>query len=858
MSKKPVHPPYLAKKLLSFMRNYSKEYSSGGDLVEEYREIAKERGRCIAYLWYWWQVLYAIPTYILLQIEFGGTMFKNYLYVALRNMKRQKGYSLINISGLAIGMTCSILIFLFIQYEISYDKYHENADDIYRVNSEIPITRRGTNMNATSPGKLAPALVNDFPEVLRASRIKRIESTISCDDIIFTEKKFFYTDPEFLKIFTFPLIFGDPETALKEPYSLLITEKIAEKYFGNENPLNKTLLINNRNDYQVTGILKNPPNNSHFTFDFLASISTLDENVFRWNSTNYIGTYIQLQKHSNPDKLENKLPEFLRKYMGENTFWRFHLQPLTSIHLHGNIDHEIEVNSDIKYIYIFSAVAFLIMLIACFNYMNLSTARSANRTKEIGVRKVFGAERKQIIRQFIFESMIFAVIAFFISILLIKLFLPTFNLLIDRNLEFAFFHNGKILLGLVILTILVGIISGSYPAFFLSTFHPIHVIKGKQILKSASVFRNSLVVFQFVISIVLIISVLIINIQGKYINKNLGFNKDHIVIVDSRIENNLRPIILNELNQYPHISGTSLSSHLPPGINSHTGSIVWEGKNDDERSSFYEAWIDYEFLDFYGLELLKGRNFSEEFPSDARHAYIINETAVRTLGWENPIGKEFGYSYDNMYGEVIGVVKDFHHWSFHLNIEPIVFSLSGQNIYERRILSIKINSNEIHSTLAYIEGIFKKYSQPLNYSFLDDRVNKMYTAENKLERILNCFSLIAIFIGCLGLFGLITLTSERRTKEIGIRKVIGATVINIIFLLSKDLVKLVLIANIIAWPIAYYAMNKWLQNFAYRIDIGLGIFLISGVIALIIALLIVSYKAIKAATANPVDSLRYE
>ncbi len=852
-------PPRLAKWILLRMSRYEDDFLCVGDLDEEYKEIFQEAGYRKARFWYWIQVLRSIPSYLRISILWGFIMFKNYLKTALRHIKRHKWYSFINISGLAIGMTCCILILLYIQYELSYDKFHDDAHDIYRIAFEIPDR---LVMNASSFGLLAPALMQNFPEVQSAARIRRLESTVFYKNNAFTEKNFFLADPEFFDVFTFPVIAGDPEKALGEPFSVMITQETAEKYFGDEDPIGKTLLIDNKHDYKITGILKNPPQNSHFKFDFLASFITIDkiweDYSLSWMNTNRILTYVRLQKDYDPDDLERKFPEFLRRYGREDVV--FHLQPLTGIHHHGTIRNDLEANSDIRYIYIFSVIAFLIVLIACFNYMNLSTARSVYRSKEVGVRKVVGAERKHIIRQFMSESIIFALAALFISVFLVKLLLPVFNSLVDRYLFFNFFSNNEMLLGLFILAAIVGFISGSYPALFLSSFHPVLILKGMRSSKGSSAFRNFLVVFQFAISIVLIIGTLVIYKQLHYIkNRNLGFHKEQIVIVDIKDENvkNIYQTMKNDLKQNPRILGASFSCDLPNEIDARN-SFRWEGQTEENRwQLFNTAAVDNEFIDLLGLELTEGRNFSEEFPTD-KQACILSETAVKTIGWENPIGKRFGYWKE---GTVIGVMKDFHHLSLHSAIGPtVLLHVDKEADLNLNYLLIKINPGDIPGTLAFIKKKFKEYSPhyPFNVTFLDDRVDKMYRTDNKLGQILNVFSFTAIFIACLGLFGLAAFTAERRTKEIGIRKVIGATVSNIVILLSREFIKLMLIAFILACPIAYFAMNRWLHGFAYKTHVGVAVFILSALLAFISVLLTVSYQSIKAARANPVDSLRYE
>jgi len=852
-------PPGLAKWILLRMSQYEDDFLCVGDLDEEFKEVLQEAGYRKARFWYWAQVLRSVPAYLKITILWGFIMFKNYLKTVLRHVKRHKGYSFINIAGLAIGMTCCILILLYIQYELSYDKFHEDAHDIYRIAFKIPDR---IDMNASSFGLLAPALVQDFPEVQSAARIRKLQSTVFYKNHAFTEKNFFLADSQFFDVFTFPMISGDPEKALSQPFSVLITQEMTEKYFGDEDPIGKTLLVDNKHEYKITGILKNPPQNSHFKFDFLASFITIDkiweDYSLSWMNTNRILTYVRLQKDYDPDDLERKFPEFLRRYGREDVV--FHLQPLTGIHLHGTIRNDIEANSDIRYIYIFSVIAFLIVLIACFNTMNLSTARSVYRSKEVGVRKVVGAERKHIIRQFMSESIIFSLAALVISVFLVKMLLPAFNSLVDRNLSFNFFSNNEMLFGLFILAIIVGFISGSYPALFLSSFHPVHILKGMRAHKGSSAFRNFLVVFQFAVSIVLIIGTLVIYQQLHYIKtRDLGFHKEQIVIVDIKDENlkNVYQTMRNDLKQNPRIIGVSFSCDLPNEIDARN-SFRWEGQTEENRwQLFNTAAVDNEFIDLLGLELTMGRNFSEEFPSD-NQACILSEKAVRIIGWENPIGKRFGYRKE---GTVIGVIKDFHHLSLHSAIGPtVLLHVDKETDLNLNYLLIEINPGDIPGTLAFIKKKFKEYSPhyPFDFTFLDDRVDKMYRTDNKLGQILNVFSFTAIFIACLGLFGLAAFTAERRTKEIGIRKVIGATVSNIVFLLSREFIKLMLIGFILACPIGYFAMNRWLQTFAYRTHVGVVVFILAALLALLTVLLTVSYQSIKAATANPVDSLRYE
>jgi putative ABC transport system permease protein len=877
VTQKKDTPPLLGEKLLKLFLPKGDSVSVAGDYEELYTEIVQSRGKFMAYAWYWTQIVKSIWAGVTVYVWWSLTMFKNYLKIAVRNIKRHKGYSFINIAGLSVGLTCCILILLYVKYEFSYDKYHENANNIYRVVMKFPgIDYMDSNWFNASPGGLKAALMEDFPEVIYSTRATRRRAYIYYDNNPFEERGIFFIDPEFFKIFSFPLISGDPETAVKEPFSMLITQKVAKKYFGNENPVGKKINVGKKYDYKVTGILENCPENSHFTFDILTSFNSLyttdgKDNIETWNGFNDLwNTYLQLPENYNPDYLESKFPEMIKKYGGEDFEGEFHLQPLTSIHLHSNINFEIEANGNILYIYLFSAIAFFIMMIACLNYMNLATARAASRFKEIGIRKVVGAGRRHIRRQFLGESMIFTLTAFFISIIFVQLSLPSFGSFIDRNLEFNFYSDFPFLIYLVCMALFVGLISGSYPAFYMSTLKPINIIKGAlftgSVTKKSSAFRNSLVVIQFVISIVMIVCTLTVYNQLVFIkNSNLGFTKEHIItgnIFDNNLRNNLE-LFKTELSRYPQILDVYVNGDLPVTI-SASNYARWEGFAEGEEGPLtYGAEVNYNFLDFFEIELIEGRNFSKEFTTDTSQAFILNETAVKITGWDEPIGKK--YSLWGRSGYVIGVIKDFHNTSLHLKVEPIALWLTSPNIpniLNRTIndFAIKIGSSDIPGTLAFIEDKFKEHSPDylFNFSFLDERVDRLYRSEQRLGRIFTYFTFIAIFISCLGLFGLASFTTEQRTKEIGIRKVLGASISGIMVLLSREFVKWVLAANVIAIPIAYIAMNRWLQNFAYRAGLGVHIFLFAALLAFFIAVITVSFKSFKSALANPVDSLRYE
>lgn len=859
-------PPKIAHWIISRLSEYERRFSFEGDLEEIFGYKAKNIGLRQAKQWYWIQAIKAVFLYWHFVHRENFAMLGNYLKATLRNIKRHKGHSLINIIGLAVGLTCSFLIMIYIQYELSFDRYHENENEIYRiVMFQKGNKLRGTEWFNSTPGTLKTAVPEAFSEVLKSTRAAPDEGIINHNGNLIRETGFRYADPEFLEIFSFPLLFGNQQTALSEPFSLLLTEEMAEKYFGNENPMDKVLNISDH-DYKITGVLKSIPKNSHFTFDFLASFNTYNK-IFNnpsfidsWNSSSNWNTYILTVKNVNSIELEEKITDLLKKHRDNAEGDKFHLQSLTSIHLQSKVNGDAPNVSDIRYVYLFSAIGLLIMLIACLNYINLTTARSAKRAKEIGVRKIVGAYRSNLIKQFLGESILFILFASMISFILSYLIIPSFGDFIERDLNINMMEYGWMILGLFGALILVGLLSGIYPAIFLSAFRPVNIIRGT--VKSgsnSSGFRSVLVVIQFVISVILVICSLIIYKQLEYIgNANIGFKKDHIIygIVDGYIRRSFQPF-KDEIEKNPNITDVYALGDMPISmpLNAYPD---WEGKNEGEEIYFYFGRVDYNFIDFFELEILKGRDFSKNLGTDVSEAWILNETAAEAIGWENPIGKSFS-GVPNPQGKVIGVVKDFHHTSLHHRVQPVALCLTKPE-RPRSYYAVKVKSENISGTIDNIKEKFKKFSPdyPFRYFFLDESVNSMYQSEQKLGDILYFFTFIAIFISCLGLFGLVSNTAEQKTKEIGIRKVLGASVSEILFQLSKEFIRWVLVANLIAWPVSYFVMNRWLQNFAYRANLGPDTFIFSALLALVIALLTVSYQSIKAATANPVDSLRYE
>jgi putative ABC transport system permease protein len=791
-------------------------------------------------------------------------VFKNYLKVAIRNLIRYKWHSVINITGLTIGIASCSLLLLWVEDEFSYDRYHVNADRIYRVISQAERNNK-IRRSAKSPAPLAPALLNEFPWIQKAVRFTKNEFLVKCNKKLFYEDIFF-ADPDVFDIFTFPLAAGNPKTALKAPNSILISEKMKEKYFGDADPMGKTITLGECNDFRITGVFKNIPRNSHFRFHFLGSVLTYRPDYHsEWGVSNYC-TYILLPKdsHAYAAAFKEKMPQFVEKYWGkklrEMYNLTFLLQPLTRIHLHSNMRNEIEPNRDIETVYIFSAIALFILLIACLNYINLATGRFANRAREVGMRKVLGASPAQLIRQFLGESFLLVLIALPIAILLAELFLPFFNYLSGKELVSHYFNNLSLLAALVGIILCVGLISGIVPALFISGFQPTAILR--EMLKTSSfipVLRRSLVVFQFSISIVLIISTLIIYDQLDYMRtKKLGFNKNHLVNI--AIKNNEEALLKYETIKYnflqhPGISAVSASAFSPGRPRWNMNYWIDDMKSDEYRMIGCIP-VDYDFLDTFEINIIEGRGFYRDFTTDTDSAFILNESAVKEFGWESAVGKRFNLS-NWKKGVVIGVVENFHYNSLHLKIEPLVLYIHPPHF---EYFSVRLIPNDISQTLDFLKSKWGElvHGEPFNYTFLDEDLDRLYKYEKKLGELFTIATFLAVFVACIGLFGMATFTAEHRIKEIGIRKVLGATVFEIAFLLSKEFTRWVLVSNIIAWPVAWYAMNKWLQNYTYRITIMPWTFLLAALLAFLIALLTVSYKSARAARTNPVEALRYE
>lgn len=808
-------------------------------------------------------------------------MLKNYLRVALRNLRKSQSYSAINIIGLAVGVACCVAIMLFVQDELGYDKYNKHADRIYRASFYASFNGRDIK-TAMSPAPLGPAVSRDFPEVAAYTRFHYEGSSVMVyRGRTFVEQKFYWADSTVFDVFTIPFVAGDPQTALTRPNTVVITESIARKYFGTDNPLGKILQRDKQTDYMVTGVIKDFPSNSHFRPDFLGSLTTQnDSRNPNWLSSNYY-TYFLMKKSIDPEKFKQKLDRELvahggpqlrmvtgvsiEQFLSAGNRVGFLVQPLTSIHLHSHLNHELGQNGNMSTIYIFSAIAFAILLIACINFINLSTARSEKRAKEVGIRKTLGSSRSHLVGQFIAESVLMSAVAVILSLGVVELFLPFFNETADKDLSLNLIGNPLTIPFLIGLAVVVGIIAGSYPAIYLSSFRPVDVLKSKSNKGGRKSFlRNGLVVFQFSISIALFIGTLIIYSQLKYVqSRDLGFDKEQAVVVyrTDDLGERIRSFE-HELKENKEILSVTNSSGIPGHQYSDSG--FWlQGTGAENLIDLRTMRCDYDFVSTYKLEMLKGRFFSREHPSDTA-AVVVNEEVEKAFGVKDIVGR-----YLEMPGEtladlkkfkVVGVVKDFNFHSLHEPILPLVMRLTPDTSPADPYLTVRLGPGNHVNTVAYIGSLWKKYAgnQEFMSDFLEDDLRGMYSADQRTNKIAGAFSLLAIFIASLGLLGLAAFTTEQRTKEIGIRKVLGASVTEVVALLSGQFVKWVLAANLIAWPIAYYIMNNWLRNFAYRMEISPWIFVASGTLALLIALATVSTHAIKAATANPVESLRYE
>ncbi len=810
-------------------------------------------------------------------------MLKNYLKIALRNLRKQPLYSFINISGLAVGIACCVLMLLYVQDEYAFDAIHHKGDRIYRVVEARQSPDQGTRHIAYTMGPLAPALESDFPEVVQTLRMigRSVgRATVGYGQNRFYEGDHLFAEPSFFELFDFEMRRGDPQTALNAPLSVVLTETAARKYFGDLDPFGKTLSAGRFGDFEVTGILRDPPVNSHLQFSMLFSFATLEgqdgwkEWIADWQSDGFI-TYVLLEEGQSAANLEAGLAALGARHRdAESTAARqVHLQALGDVHFqssHIEFDRN-DAKTDLTYLYVFSAIALFIILIACINYMNLATAQSMKRAREVGMRKVVGAHRWQLIGQFLGESLLFTVVALVVALVLVMLFLPAFNAFTGKALHWDLSTNGAVLLGLLGLTLIVGLLSGSYPAFYLSRFSPAVVLKGKLAVGSgAALLRQGLVVAQFALSIGMIVSTVVVYNQLDYIrSKRLGFDQEHLVVVDVNSGNSRQnfQVFKDEVMRLASVQSVAVSSRVPgewkdiPLVE-----VQPEGATDDAVQTMSFLGVDEDFLETFQMETIAGRFFTGHHPTDST-TVLINEAAARLLGWDDPIGRRIRVPRVNRGGrsreveftaEIVGVVRDFHFRSLHEQIGPMVLGWRLNPIQAIDYYTLRISGDDVPATIAQLEAIHKAFDDtPFELNFLDAQLNRFYQDDQRVGGLFGVAAALAIFIACLGLFGLAAFMAQQRTKEIGVRKVLGASVGGIVLLLSKDFARLLLIAFVLALP-TYFLMERWLSTFAYRIEISWWMFFLSGLAALVIASLTVSYQAIKAAVADPVRALRYE
>jgi len=863
MNKSPFAPPALAEKILRGMHNHGEDFAFVGDINEEYSSLVKKKGEKGARAWYWGQVLAGLPAFLKDSICWSHQMFKNYLVVTWRNVKRHKGFSFINIAGLAVGMAACLLIMLWVRDELSYNRFHKNADRLYLVVSER-VNHRGEFYDET-PVPLAGPLAKDYPEIAKVVRFNFRRNVIARhEEKAFTDWKGAYVDPEVFGAFTFPFAKGNAESALDKLNGVVLTETAAQKLFGGADPVGQMMEIEG-DLVEVTGILRDIPETSDIQADYFRPLQAMKEIVeyrrFIWNWFS-CWTFVMLNDGANPAAVIPKISGLLNT----NRPW---VKDQLDVSLFALRDMHLRRpggGGPIKYVYIFGAVALMIMLIACINFMNLATARSAKRAREVGLRKVVGSRRPQLIKQFFMESTLFALLAAVVAVMLTLAATPLFTQLAGKPLRLDPSDAG-LLLGLVGMVVFSGVVAGSYPALVLSSFQPADVLKGNLLLRkgtnrgmaaTGARFRQGLVITQFVLSIGLIVCALFIFKQLDYMRHgDMGFDKDNLVTISIPEKHQGQAEALKaELAQSPHIAG--ITAYGPEG---HGGNIDWDNASGDLAylgDNTVYLMVDFDYLQTHKMEIVAGRDFSREFPSDVKSAYLLNEEALKRWDFKDPVGKRFALN--KAPGTVIGVYKN-QHFGLKDELRPSVLYLRPITDWDGfRFLTVRLKAGRVPEALADIRRTWKARIAdiPLEYHFVDETIDALYQSEERLSRLINAFTLLAIGISCLGLFGMASFMAQQKTKEIGVRKVLGASVSRIVVLMTKEIVRWVVLANLVAWPVAYWAVRSWLNDYPYRIKIGVEVFILSGLAASAIAVLTVIYQAVKAAVADPTHSLRYE
>ncbi len=788
-------------------------------------------------------------------------MFLSYIKTAFRNLRKYKGYSIINITGLAIGIACCILILMWVRDEMSYDGFHVKSDRLFRAVQEQ--TYRGGELFpvAVTAAPLGPALKDEIPEIADTCRFTNAPRfLVRYGDKRFYESGLGMADPSFFTMFSFPLVNGDPETVFKQLNALVISESMAEKYFGDEDPIGKVIRLENRFDLVVAGVMRDVPVNSHLQFDFVMPFKLLEfggQRLDQWGNNSYY-TYVELSEAADPIAADRKIRDFITKHLPESTA-TLHLQPLQRIHLHSDYVADMPGHGDIRYIYIFSLVALFVLIIACINFVNLATARSGNRAREVGMRKVTGARRSDILWQFLGESVFYALIAFVLALGFVALLLPAFNNLSAKSMMLSVSGSWAFFLGLIGMAVLAGLSAGIYPAIFLSGFSPVRVLRASTTAgPKGRTFRRVLVVVQFALSIGLIIASVVVKSQLDFIrNKELGFDREQVVFMRFGVQTaGFYEAFKLEALTDPAVLGVTSADQLPTYILNSTSDVTWQAKDPNDEILIHNTTVTHDYFATMKMEIIDGRAFSREFITDEKQSYILNEAAARIMGEESPVGKSLNVWDDP--GTVIGVVEDFHFKSINTRIEPLFIRLRPPQPYT--YLLVRLGDVDLPGALKHLGQAWDKVSPefPLEPAFLDEEFDRLYRAEQRMGTLFGAFTALAIVIACLGLLGLASFMAERRTREIGIRKVLGATAASIVLLLSREFVILVMLANLVAWPAAWYVMARWLQNYAYHSRLNPLVFVGAGLSALLIALLTVSFQAVRAALSDPVDSIRYE
>lgn len=876
MQKKQPQPPKYAQKFLTWLLKTELAEEVLGDLEEKFEEQLAKKSSFKAKANYYYQTFnyirpFAMKNSIITDLN-PFFMFSSYFKIAWRSFFKQKLYAVINVTGMTIGMSCFILIALYIQYELSYDKQHEKADRIYRIaQKQKGNVFRGSDEFAVSAVPLIPTMRADMPDVETGITLSPSNVMFLKDGQVIYERGI-YADTALFDVFSYPVIEGDVRAALRDKDAIILTETMARKYFGYTSPLGQTMEQRDKRQVVVKAIIKDIPNNQHFGFDFVISLENYgeyraDKANWRWESNNY-WSYVVLKEGADIQKVEagmkpygEKAAQGLAKY---NLLFKptFFLQPLTDIHLYSNINSEIGSNGDINYLYLSISIALIILVLALINYINLATARTSQRSKEVGVRKVLGAAKKQLINQFMLESALVTGISFILALVLANWSMPFFNELMGMEMVFSLVNNQQVFFSLAGIAIFLSICAGLYPAILSSTIGPIKALKGKWFKSkkgSGNLMRNTLVIGQFTIAIVLGIGSVIIFQQLQFMQtKKLGYKRDQVVFVPYQRQDILAKseVLVNELQKHAAIEKATIVSDLPLNTRNQGIANQWEGKTaNDEQLHIYRQRTDYNFFDVFEMDLIAGRNFSPDFPTDAKEAYILNESAVKKIGWDKPIGKSFRD------GKVIGVVKDFHFQPMDFAIEPMFITLINEETAPNfGCIVMKIKTGDVVATKAYVQQTLKTILPEVafNFNYLEDTYNNLYQREQRFGDAFNFFTLIALFIACIGLFGLVTHSVLLRTKEIGIRKVLGASVVNLVGIISKDFLKLVVLSTLIAVPVAYWGMNTWLQDFVYRIDINWWVFIVVGLVAILIAFVTIGTQSLKAALSNPVEAIKSE